>query len=212
MEEGGTTGAAARIRIRGSNSINLSNDPLLIVDGVRVNNLSTALSISLAGQSISRMDDLNGDDIESIEVIKGPSAATLYGTEASNGVIQIITKRGAAATKPQLDVSLRTGTNWLMNPAGRAGMNWYRANLPPGRLLATPRALPPVQAPTLGIFGTRDLYLAEEPMLRSAEHVRRSICEASSVAPLPSEGRLRVTSRIAPERLTRMSSGSFGPL
>jgi pimeloyl-ACP methyl ester carboxylesterase len=53
-----------------------------------------------------------------------------------------------------------------------AGMNWYRANLPPRRLLDSPRALPPVQAPTLGIFGTRDLYLAEQPMIRSAEHVR----------------------------------------
>jgi pimeloyl-ACP methyl ester carboxylesterase len=53
-----------------------------------------------------------------------------------------------------------------------AGMNWYRANLPPRGLLAGPRALPPVQAPTLGIFGTRDLYLTEGPMLRSAEHVR----------------------------------------
>ena len=92
----GSTGLGSRIRIRGSNSINLSNDPLLIVDGVRVNNLSTALSISLAGQTISRMDDLNGDDIESIEVIKGPAASALYGTAAASGVIQVSTKRGRA--------------------------------------------------------------------------------------------------------------------
>src|SRR5437867_1579131 len=92
----GSSGLGSRIRIRGSNSINLSNDPLLIVDGVRVNNLSTALSISLAGQTISRMDDLNGDDIESIEVIKGPAASALYGTAAASGVIQVSTKRGRA--------------------------------------------------------------------------------------------------------------------
>jgi pimeloyl-ACP methyl ester carboxylesterase len=51
-------------------------------------------------------------------------------------------------------------------------MNWYRANSQPRRLLDSPRALPPVQAPTLGIFGTRDLYLAEQPMIGSAAHVR----------------------------------------
>ena len=92
----GTTAAGSRIRIRGSNSINLSNDPLLIVDGVRVNNLSTGFSISLAGQTISRLDDLNADDIENVEVIKGPAASALYGTAAASGVIQVTTKRGRA--------------------------------------------------------------------------------------------------------------------
>src|SRR5579871_479251 len=52
-----------------------------------------------------------------------------------------------------------------------AGLNWYRANLPPQRLLATPRPLPPVQAPTLGIWSSGDLYLSEGRMLRSAEHI-----------------------------------------
>ena len=96
LSSSGSTALGSRIRIRGSNSINLSNDPLLIVDGVRVNNFSTGLSISLAGQTISRMDDVNAEDVENIEVIKGPAASALYGTAAASGVIQVTTKRGRA--------------------------------------------------------------------------------------------------------------------
>ena len=94
QEAGGTTGAAARIRIRGSNSVSLSNDPLIIVDGIRVNNDEGATSIGVGGQVPSRLNDLNPEDIENVEIVKGPAAAALYGTAASNGVIQITTKRG----------------------------------------------------------------------------------------------------------------------
>lgn len=76
-QAGGTTGTSSRIRIRGSNSINLSNDPLLVIDGVRVNNSTTSFSIGLGGQTISRFDDINPEEIESVEVIKGPAAASL---------------------------------------------------------------------------------------------------------------------------------------
>ncbi len=91
---GGSTGTGSRIRIRGANSISLSNDPLLIIDGVRVNNSSGSNSIGVGGQSPSRFDDLNPDDIEAIEVIKGPAGVALYGLQAANGVIQVRTKRG----------------------------------------------------------------------------------------------------------------------
>lgn len=90
----GTTGGGSRIRIRGSNSINLSNDPLLVVDGVRVNNNPTSGGLGVGGQSPSRFNDLNPDDIESVEVVKGPAASAMYGTAAANGVIQVTTKRG----------------------------------------------------------------------------------------------------------------------
>jgi TonB-linked SusC/RagA family outer membrane protein len=96
QQGGGTTGAGSRIRIRGSNSVSLSNDPLVIVDGIRVNNNQASGTIDVGGQAISRFDDLNPEEIENIEVIKGPSAAALYGTAAANGVIQITTKRGRA--------------------------------------------------------------------------------------------------------------------
>ena len=95
-QSGGTTGTSSRIRIRGSNSINLSNEPLLIVDGVRVNSSTTSFSIGLGGQTISRFDDINPEEIESVEVVKGPAAASLYGTAAANDVIVVRTKRGGS--------------------------------------------------------------------------------------------------------------------
>lgn len=92
----GLTGSAPRIRIRGINSAAVSNDPLLYIDGARVNN-GTAL-VAGYGQTAGRFNDLNPEDIESIEIIKGPSAATLYGTDAANGVILVKTKRGRPNT------------------------------------------------------------------------------------------------------------------
>jgi TonB-linked SusC/RagA family outer membrane protein len=95
-QSSGTTGGGARIRIRGSNSVSLSNEPLLIIDGVRIDNNANSSSIDVGGQSPSRLNDINPEDIESFDVIKGPAASALYGTAAANGVIQITTKRGAA--------------------------------------------------------------------------------------------------------------------
>ena len=89
----GTTGTSQRIRIRGANSLSLSNEPLVFVDGTAVTN-SNALSSGVGGQAVSRLNDLNPDDIETIEVLKGPAASALYGTTAANGVILITTKRG----------------------------------------------------------------------------------------------------------------------
>lgn len=94
QQSGGTTGSGSRIRIRGSNSVSLDNDPLIIIDGVRVNNGSQSSTIGVGGQVPSRFDDLDFEDIDNVEVIKGPAAAALYGTAASNGVIQITTKHG----------------------------------------------------------------------------------------------------------------------
>jgi TonB-dependent starch-binding outer membrane protein SusC len=92
----GTVGSSSRIRIRGSNSVSLSNEPLLIVDGVRTDNSTNSLGsqIFTGGSTISRFDDINSEDIESIEVLKGPAASAMYGTAAANGVIQVTTKRG----------------------------------------------------------------------------------------------------------------------
>ena len=88
----GVVGSAKTIRIRGASSVNLSNQPLLFVDGVRIN--EGHINGNVQGQAYDRMNDLNPDEIESIEVVKGPAAATLYGADASAGVIQIITKKG----------------------------------------------------------------------------------------------------------------------
>jgi TonB-linked SusC/RagA family outer membrane protein len=89
----GTVGGGARIRIRGANSVSLPNDPLVVVDGIRVES-KAGNSIGVGGQEPGRLNDLNPDEIASIEIVKGPSAAALYGTQAANGVVLITTKRG----------------------------------------------------------------------------------------------------------------------
>src|SRR5690606_8672175 len=91
----GQVGTGAVTRIRGVGSLSLSSEPIIFIDGVRADNSSGSNSIGFWGADRpSRINDIDPNDIESIQVLKGPSAATLYGTEASNGVIQIITKRG----------------------------------------------------------------------------------------------------------------------
>ena len=92
LPSSGYTGEGARIRIRGSASLTQLNEPIFYVDGIRVDRSAVT---SFNGQgSPSRLDDIPPESIERVEVLKGASAATLYGTEASNGVIQIFTKRG----------------------------------------------------------------------------------------------------------------------
>ena len=93
---GTQTGTGSRIRIRGQGSLNLSNDPIYIIDGIRMTSDIGSISYGTAGANPSRVGDLNPDEIENIEIVKGPSAATLYGTDAANGVVVITTKRGRA--------------------------------------------------------------------------------------------------------------------
>jgi TonB-linked SusC/RagA family outer membrane protein len=95
VQLGTQTGTGARIRIRGSNSLSLSNEPIWIIDGVRMTS-DMGAGPGTGGNATSRTNDLNPDEIESIEIVKGPSAATLYGTDAANGVIVVTTKKGRA--------------------------------------------------------------------------------------------------------------------
>jgi TonB-linked SusC/RagA family outer membrane protein len=88
------TGAAPVIRVRGANSISLSNDPIFIVDGVRI--ASSSINAGLGGTNFSYLNTMSPEEIEDIEIVKGPSAATLYGTQAANGVVVITTKKGKA--------------------------------------------------------------------------------------------------------------------
>ena len=97
----GTAGAGTDIRIRGANSLLGGNRPVFYVDGVRVSsgrmgNFLASCCSAGNQQNASLLDMINPEDIESIEVIKGPAAATLYGADAAAGVIQIFTKRGQA--------------------------------------------------------------------------------------------------------------------
>jgi TonB-linked SusC/RagA family outer membrane protein len=118
----GSVGGGAMVRVRGVSSVSMGAAPLIFVDGIRVSNESSGPSLADGRQAVS-LDDFNPNDIESIEIIKGPAAATLYGTEASAGVIQIITKKGASGA-PEFDVSVRQGTNFVKDPQGRMGEIW----------------------------------------------------------------------------------------
>lgn len=117
----GQVGAGPRIKIRGTNSFSLNDQPLIYVDGVRVaNDVATGIVVQAFGSGVvSRLNDFDPDNIDRIEIIKGPAASTLYGTEAANGVIQIFTKRGQASDRPRIAASIRQGTQWFMNPEGR---------------------------------------------------------------------------------------------
>lgn len=103
----GTPGEGVKVQVRGTASINASNDPLYVIDGVLVNNNSLA-SIDLGGKKTSPLADINPADIESIEVLKDASAIAIYGSRGANGVILVTTKRGeynSQKTKYNLDVS-----------------------------------------------------------------------------------------------------------
>ena len=93
----GTAGSASRIRVRGATSITQDNNPILYIDGVRVSNETGSGPGSFDfgnGQTISRLDDIDPQEIQSIQVVKGPTAAALYGSEAASGVILIETRSG----------------------------------------------------------------------------------------------------------------------
>jgi TonB-linked SusC/RagA family outer membrane protein len=123
----GAIGSGPRFRVRGASSLSLSDQPLVYIDGVRMaNDVSTGPTTQFFGSAVvSRLNDINPDDIESIEVIKGPAAATLYGTEANNGVIQIITKRGRAG-RTTFTLDTRAGTNYFNDAQERIGYNVNR--------------------------------------------------------------------------------------
>ena len=96
ITQGNQTGSGSRIRIRGQSSLSLSNQPLFVIDGVRMTSTADDTNLPTGGATPSRIGDINPDEIENIEIIKGPSAAALYGTAAANGVVVINTKRGRA--------------------------------------------------------------------------------------------------------------------
>ena len=120
---GNSTGTGGRVRIRGTSSLSLSNDPIYVIDGVRMNSSTNSQAIGVGGSTMSRVNDLNPNEIESIEVVKGPSASTLYGTDAANGVIVIRTKRGRVG-RPQWSIYTEQGVITDHNPYPTAYRAW----------------------------------------------------------------------------------------
>ena len=101
--DGGNPAGGATIRIRGGSSLNASNDPLIVIDGVPQTNQGQ-------GSSLNAMTMINPADIESMTILKDASATAIYGSRASNGVIIINTKKGRS-TKPQINVSANFSVN-----------------------------------------------------------------------------------------------------
>lgn len=114
---GGQAGASSIIRSRGVNSAFVSSTPVIYVDGVRMDNLNTRAALgggSASGAAISSIADIPMDNIEKIEFVNGGAATTLYGSDAANGVIQIITKKGGAE-KTDITVETQMGVETPTN-------------------------------------------------------------------------------------------------
>src|SRR5439155_9691192 len=107
----GQPGAGGTIRLRGTNSVTQSNSPIVYVDGIRIYSDGGPITPS-ARQSTLAMNDIKADDIERIEIVKGAAATTLYGTQASGGVIQIFTKKGSSGA-PQWNFNGGVGVNYM---------------------------------------------------------------------------------------------------
>lgn len=117
----GGVGTAQTLRVRGTTSFRLGQRPVVYIDGVRVDtNADTwgwmsgvTCCFFAGGAAPDRLNDLDPSNIERIEILKGASAATLYGSEASNGVIQIFTKSGRTSQPPSFNLQVTTGLNRL---------------------------------------------------------------------------------------------------
>ncbi|MCI0571327.1 MAG: SusC/RagA family TonB-linked outer membrane protein [Myxococcaceae bacterium] len=127
----GAPGGGMQLKLRGVSTINGSTAPLYVVDGVIVSDMSipnglNAVTASAGGSSASNQDDpvnriadLNPNDIEDIQILRGASAAAIYGSKASNGVVIITTKKGkAGTTQPQVSFTQRVGTYQLARTMG----------------------------------------------------------------------------------------------
>jgi TonB-dependent starch-binding outer membrane protein SusC len=128
-QNSGAPGGGVQVQLRGVSTINSSFLPLYVIDGVIVDNSSIANGInaiteaaggnfgSSQDQRVNRTADINPNDIESIQVLKGPSASSIYGSRGTNGVIVITTKQGQAG-RSQLDLTQRFGTARISNKIG----------------------------------------------------------------------------------------------
>ncbi len=108
----GAPGAATRIQIRGVSTINLSSQPLIVVDGIPYSNVSVGAGDAFTGGGAAGtgLGNLDPNDIESFNVLKGSAAAALYGSRAANGVVVITTKSGSARKgESSLNVNVRSG-------------------------------------------------------------------------------------------------------
>jgi TonB-linked SusC/RagA family outer membrane protein len=126
LANSGQPGAGGVIKLRGNNSISQGNNPIIYVDGVRIFSGNTP-NVPNARQNTLPLNDIRAEDIDRVEIVKGAAATTLYGTEASGGVIQIFTKRGQSGI-PRWTAEAVGGTNDLeyMNVHGDPAAVWLK--------------------------------------------------------------------------------------
>src|SRR5437660_196111 len=131
-QNSGAPGGGTQIQMRGNNTVIGSPDPVFVVDGVIYSDASLPTGLYSVTQSganrgsgptqddpVNRLADLNPDDIESLEVLRGAAASSIYGSKAANGVLIIKTKRGEAG-KPRASITQRLGfSDLLRGPATR---------------------------------------------------------------------------------------------
>ena len=126
QQNSGTPGGGVSVRLRGTSTISSSAEPLYILDGVILDNSSNEI-MNMGGYVGNRIADLNPNDVERIEVVKGAAAAALYGSRANNGVIQIFTKRGQTGA-PRVTFRTQEGTSKIRKTYE---VNMYPYDLPP---------------------------------------------------------------------------------
>ena len=120
VEGSGNSGSGADIRLRGNVSMSMSNQPLIYIDGMRSKSEPYPAPGRPGGRGTggsmevsSPLADLNPEDIERIEIVKGPAATTLYGTEAAAGVIQIFTKKGGVGGPAVWTADMQLGSSYM---------------------------------------------------------------------------------------------------
>ena len=128
-QNSGAPGGGVQILIRGVSTINAGFQPLYVIDGIIVDNSTIANGVNVLSQAsrtnfassqdqrVNRTADINPNDIESIQVLKGPSASSIYGSRGTNGVIVITTKQGQAG-RSSMDFIQRFGSASLSNKLG----------------------------------------------------------------------------------------------
>jgi len=174
-------GGGAMIRMRGNVSVSQSNQPLIYIDGIRVRSDAYARNVPPTGSDLrsgndvaSPLNDINPADIERIEMIKGAAAATLYGTEAAAGVIQIFTRSGHTG-RPQWTMqidqgiahSLKFGPDPSRAPPSDTVPQLYRDSFP-GRFDGLPER-------GVSRAGGSSSYLFIDPWLRDAHRQKYSL-------------------------------------
>jgi len=129
-QNSGAPGGGTQIQLRGVSTLNAGFQPLYVVDGVIVDNSSISNGLNVISQSargnfassqdqtVNRASDINPNDIESVQILKGPSASSIYGSRGTNGVIIITTKQGVVGAKPSLNIQQRFGTARISNKIG----------------------------------------------------------------------------------------------